>query len=362
MKEIILHMGFHKTASTSIQTACAENSKILRKKGIHYPVFYYQQKSITNHSIPIFSLFSPDPHNFDINIKWGVDPEDINRIYREQLENILRNEEKIILSGEGISTLPEEALYSIKQSFESYGFRITPVAFVRSPVSYQISAAQERVKNGRTIIFSENYFLRSKIEKLRSVFHGELNLYPFRQVCSHAYGPSGFFLNLIGLDNKDLKKIKYSQINVSLSDQATRLISYINEIEPFYIVNEKSGRRQINPDRNPQDTSIFHKISGRKFKPILTEIQHILEKARQENEWFREHLGMEYCDEEKDLLFNDMPFSWERDNMEQLVDALAECPAPLRNVAFDFFNQILESTPDDKLALRHKLDEIKISL
>lgn len=355
-------MGLHKTASTSIQNTCADNSKILKKKGIHYPVFNYQQIKITNHSIPFFSLFAPKPQNYHINIKWGVDPEDVNREYRVQLEQALSKEDKIIFSGEGISTLPEDALLSLKKYFEDYGFRLTPMAFVRSPISYQISAAQERVKNGNTIKFAERHFLSEKIKKLQSVFPGEITFYSFRQVCSHAYGPPGFFLELFGLHGKDLKKIKYSQTNTSLSDQATRLISYINEIEPFYVVDEKTGQKRVNPVRSPQDTQVFQKIGGGKFKPVLSEFQPVLEKARQENDWFREHLGDEYCDEGNELTFNDLPLNWDRDNMEQLIVALAKCPAVLRDIAVDFFDKKLQAARIDRLALRHRLDDTKISL
>lgn len=362
MKEVILHMGFHKSGSSSIQATCTRNRSILKKKGIHYPVFIFRDKKITNHSIPIYSLFTPSPHTFHINIKWEVDAEEVNREYREQLDEILSNEEKIILSGESISALPEDSLFSLRKYIEERGFRITPVAFVRSPVSYQVSAAQERVKNGSTIVFGENYFPGNKIKKLQSVFSENITFYPFKQVCDHDYGPAGFFLNLIGLAKRDLKKIQYSRTNTSLSDQATRLIAHINDLEPLYIADKKSGGRMLNPNRSYKDTILLEKIGGNKYKPVLSEIQHILEKAAQENDWLKDNLGAEYCDDKMDLEFNRQPYHWDRKQLEQLADALAKCPVSFRNIAVDFICDQALLMETDKSVFLNLLDELKIQL
>lgn len=362
MKEVIIHMGFHKTASSSIQGTCANNRKLLEKRGVYYPVFKYEKKNITNHSIPIFSLFTSSPQNFHINIKWGVDSDNVNLEYRRQLDRIVSNENKILLSGESMSILPEESLFSLKQYFVDNGFRITPVAFVRSPISHQISAAQERVKNGSTLRFSENHFPCSKIKKLQSVFSGDIRFFPFRKVCSCEYGPVGFFLNMIGVTEDELKKIKYSQSNPSMSDQATRLIAYINEREPFYTENKTTGKREVNPNRINHDTAVFQDIGNGKYKPALPEIRHILEKAKQENDWLKENLGEEYCDDEKDLEFNDHPLYWNRENIKQFVNALAKCPLPLRNIAVDFIDKQVLSGQSEKAEFRNMLDGANVQL
>lgn len=356
MNEVIIHLGLHKTASSSIQVTCANNGKLLRKYGYYYPIFEYDDKKINNHSIPFYSLFCDSPRNYHINIKWGVDAEQANREYRNQLDQIVSRKENIILSGEGISTLPEKSLLSLKQYFESNGFRIRAIAFVRSPVSYQISAAQERVKNGSVISYSNRYFPCSKIRKLQSVFSPNIDFFPFRAVCAHDYGPTGFFLELAGLNKKDFKNINYFQRNESLSDQAVRLISYINEVEPFFIINRSNNNREINPNRSYQDTVDFQKIGGNKYKPSHSEIQHIMEKAKQENDWLRDNMGNDFCDDEMDLHFNDTTFHWDRKNMQQLQEAFAGCSAPLRKVVYDFIENKAYTSNDDYLALRRILD------
>jgi len=352
MKEVIIHMGFHKTASSSIQATCTENRKLLKKKGIFYPIFTYNEKKIINHSIPIYSLLSASPQNFHVNIKWGVDAELVNREYLQQLDHITRTEDKIIISGEGISSLPENSLHTLLDYFKTRDFIIKAVAFVRSPVSSKISAAQERVKNGGMIMYSDNQFPSDRIKKLQSVFSSAVEFYPFKTVCSHQYGPTGFFLELAGLNKKLIKKINYLQVNESLSDQATRLIAHINKVEPFYILNDTTGQKAINPNRNTGDTVVFQKISGNKYKPTLSEIQHILEKAKQENNWLKQHLGDQFCDDEMELEFNETRSPWTDNHIQQLREALDNCSPVLRKIVIDFIENEIDSGRVDNIALR----------
>lgn len=358
MKEVLIHVGFHKTASSSIQVTCANNRKLLMRKGISYPVFRYNNKKITNHSIPIYSLFTEAPQKYHINIKWGADAEQVNREYRAQLEQFTGGNEKLIVSGEGISVLPAVSLVSLRDYFLDKGYRIKAMAYVRSPISYQVSAAQERVKNGDTLFYSDKYFPSRRIKKLLSVFSTSIDFHPFSYVCTDEYGPIGYFLRLAGLGEDDIKRIKFFQQNESLSDQATRLIAYINEVMPFYLRNKNTKRAKINPERKLDDTLILQKIGGDKYRPAFSEIRHILDKSKQENEWLKATLGEEFCDDEADLEFNETTFYWDRKNLKQLERALAGCPLPLRKIACDFFDHEEYTTPEDKIAIRHIINKI----
>ena len=61
MKKLFLHMGLHKTATTSFQATCSKNAEELSKQNYLYPVFINKEnrKEIYNHSIPIFSVVLP---------------------------------------------------------------------------------------------------------------------------------------------------------------------------------------------------------------------------------------------------------------------------------------------------------------
>ena len=113
-KIAFLHVGLHKTASTSFQLACAEQKDLLNQAGIAYPVFTCEeanQSYIVNHSIPLYSLFSSSPESYHINIRWGIrDIEGCKASYSRQLSKALDESESIILSGEDVSLLSAREL------------------------------------------------------------------------------------------------------------------------------------------------------------------------------------------------------------------------------------------------------------
>ena len=59
-KICFLHLGFHKTATTSIQLTCRNNSNLLRKNGIEMPKFFNKKNKVSrNHTHQLRNIFSP---------------------------------------------------------------------------------------------------------------------------------------------------------------------------------------------------------------------------------------------------------------------------------------------------------------
>ncbi|MGZ7160613.1 MAG: hypothetical protein ACXVHR_09070, partial [Methanobacterium sp.] len=116
MNEVILHVGLHKTGTSSIQeTLFSEiNNKLLEKKDYLYPKSWY-----LNHSIPIYSAFCDDPEGYYENSRKGysiAEIKNINERYLEGLETELteREQTKLIISGEDISMLSLVNLHALK--------------------------------------------------------------------------------------------------------------------------------------------------------------------------------------------------------------------------------------------------------
>jgi hypothetical protein len=61
IKKIFVHIGVHKTGSTSIQQMLGRNREILIKHGFLYPVFKARSANIFNHSVPFVSMFKKNP-------------------------------------------------------------------------------------------------------------------------------------------------------------------------------------------------------------------------------------------------------------------------------------------------------------
>jgi len=85
ISEIFLHVGLHKTATSSIQKTLflKENSKLLEDNDYLYPKHWP-----INHSIPIFSIFADSPEKFHINIKKGYSIQEIKKVNEEYLESL----------------------------------------------------------------------------------------------------------------------------------------------------------------------------------------------------------------------------------------------------------------------------------
>ena len=77
MKTCYLHLGLHKTASSSFQQTCAANIARLQQERLHYPIFSCpsakpSRLKISNHSVPLRSLYEQNPAEYHINKRWKI--------------------------------------------------------------------------------------------------------------------------------------------------------------------------------------------------------------------------------------------------------------------------------------------------
>ena len=163
-----LHLGLHKTASSSFQETCRRNRGLLSSFGVTYPIFNClvakkNKSSIFNHSVPIYSLFCENPRNYHMNIRWNVidQIEEVNNSYWQQLEGFLETSNNIILSGEDISLLEKDALEKLVEKIKSYDYKVHIFALVRNPYNFFCSAVQQKIKSG--------------IFNAESIYTGDLN-------------------------------------------------------------------------------------------------------------------------------------------------------------------------------------------
>ena len=337
MKQIIIHMGFHKTATTSIQTTCALNKDKLAERGFYYPIFNLNHRVITNHSIPFYSLFTSEPDKYHINIRWGIDSNKANIKYDEQLDQILKQKhEKIIISGEDISELSQLELEKMRKKIELYGYGIRIITVVRSPLSAINSIVQERVKNGYAIedVDCDTRVIKiiTNIKIIESVFP-EAEFFSFRDLLQHKDGPVGYFLEIIGI--KDFSDLEFFRANNSISDQATRLISFINKEQPLVI------KEKINPLRKNQDTAKIHRLKGDKFQLNEKELEIFKGQINQINQYLLNKFNDSFCDPKPYFSLEKKEENWSDEQVEQLNTILSEADENIKLIAYDYFKNII---------------------
>jgi hypothetical protein len=302
-----LHLGLHKTASTSFQKTCVNNMDLLQVAGITYPLFSCtaaNKSKIFIHNAPIASLFKGDPTKHKANIRWGIvnDIEEVNSAYEMQLEGFLRTSQHILISGEGISFLGVPALSAFIDKIHSYDYEIKATALIRSPYSAVCSGMQESIKNGRYIklislnnsvpkSFNARRYKKSKIvEKLKSVLGKSITFHSFENACTHSYGPVGFLLE--EFLSQDPSVFKYEKANESLSNLFIRMQNELNAINPRFV------DRKINPNFQKLSNNVDErlKFSG-KFLLTEAEYESINKLIKRQVESLSEITGLDFSEQ-----------------------------------------------------------------
>jgi len=283
MKTCYLHVGLHKTASSSFQQTCAANIRRLSQENLHYPIFSCPtakpaRLKINNHSVPLRSLYDHQPSEYHINKRWKIkDIEQTNLLYKSQLDQVLDSDSSIILSGEGISLLPALALERLIAAIDSKGFAIKAIALVRSPLDYAHSIAQQLIRGGQYLDVVGFGDLRHpmtmtrlaipdgcpEISRLLSVFGGTIRFTPFYQACQHPMGPVVYLLEeFCGCTSTHSYSFKQTQ--ESKSNIWVRYQNQLNARWPRF-----DCKKRLNPDYIQLPD---HYMSSGKFRLTVSEI------------------------------------------------------------------------------------------
>jgi hypothetical protein len=303
-KDLYLHLGLHKTSSTSFQATCKANLQFLLDQGITYPLFKCAQISredISNHSIPLFSLFSGKADRYHINIRIGInDVAAANSEYLTQLDQILANSNKVILSGEDIGVFNANAFNQLKAAISKHNYTIKPFALVRDPYSFMNSAFQQMIKSGNynslislgalteskanagSIIPNRNQAIKTIIDS----FGDSVRFYPFSKACEYNGGPVHFILeHICGV--QDMSSITLCRKNQSRSNLWTRIQNQLNKSNPALINNE------TNPNHRALAKNLFTK-NAQKFNLTETEFTLIQDQYKLAEDTMHALLGDEY--------------------------------------------------------------------
>lgn len=284
-KKIYLHVGFHKTATTSFQLTCAENASQLQEQGFVYPIFTDLNggRRYSNHSIPLYSAFCTKPENYHMNIRHGVqDVDAANQHYRDQLAAALDMDGDLILSAEGVSKLKVDEMTRLFDFISSgRDCEVVSLACVRSPYEYHCSSVQQRIKGGAFVDYDRLNSQLKTIDNVLSVLP-DVEFFPFSDAKKHPHGPVGYILARIGVD---VAVIDFCTANEGFSNFSTRMQNEINRSNPSIL----NGRK------NPYFRR-FANVDGDKFLLTEQELESLKEQLAFENAEVESRLGANFCD------------------------------------------------------------------
>lgn len=287
LRKLILHVGFHKTATSSIQQTLANNHDILANAGWFFPLFKFNaQQSLANHSVPLFTLFTEHPEKYQGVIRLGVQDKvaETKNAWFTQLESMIANHNQVILSGEAVSMLSTSSLQKLKEYFIALGFKISVICSVRRPYSFLCSSIQQNIKGGIRG-FKEGLFTSriKEIENLKLIFD-DVIFYNFEASCQSEGGPVLDFIRKVGVPTSE---IKVTSTNEGIGNKTTRLYLAINERYPII------DKGKLNPKGRVKKVINF---DNDKFLLTEPELQKVLPQLKVENKRMQNLLGDEFCD------------------------------------------------------------------
>ena len=299
-KKINLHLGFHRTATSSFQSTCYTNFNLLEKQNIFYPKFSNIEdplKPIHNHSPALCSIFLTNPKEYKLNKRYNK-IEQININFENTLDRALSTNTNIVISGEGLSTLKEKELEKLIYKLASKGHVINPFAVIRSPYSVFCSSISARVKRGEHINF--NTFRKGagdlplkRISKLKGFFGDNIKFIPFKKTLAFNNGPVCFLLDYIGV--KNLEKFNIIQKHQSMTNFNVRIQNMINK---FFPVESKVY--------NLENFKFNKYKENAKFRLSSSEMSIVKDLLDKENDFLKNVLDLSFCDEFYDTCDDDI--------------------------------------------------------
>ena len=282
-KKCIIHIGMHKTGSSSIQETLNHHEGISD--------FQYADFKTSNHSGKILSIFLDSSERRLDNLKRrGMSDEEI-KIFIENAKKLLikncedKRSETMILSGEGIVGLSLESLYKLKIFLQQYFENIDIVAYIRTPISFMQSAFQQQIKEGRKEFSINRSFpkYKSKFEKFDEVF-GKSNvlLWKFEPKTFRSNDVVHDFCYRLGID---VVLGNVSRHNETISKEALSLL---------YIYRKYGQGFGVGPNVVRENNLLIEALTsignGKiEFSKQLT--QGILEKIKDDIAWMESRLG-----------------------------------------------------------------------
>lgn len=336
INKVIIHIGVHKTASTTIQNQLGLNKSLLKENGFLYPLFCVNNGIIYNHSVPFVSLFHGNPAEYMFNKIHKFDS-------KEKIDNLLLNYEKqlseqihqfpgetLLLSGEDISRFSEIELFEFKTYFDKIGIttkNLEIIMFCRQPVTRLKSSIDLRIRNNGSTIERElntqqpDTYYRSIISRFSKVFgKNAIKVFRFEDAIGHNQGPTGFFLEKIGADPDLISHFKNDRYNPSSSYETVRIFSEIHEKLPCKEGLPYSYQGAIR--------ELLWAMPGQKFVLPLSFQQAIWERTKQDVDWLCETFSLpNYTFEGEES----PPISkrWSRETIQYLYKIIPDLPAPL---------------------------------
>jgi len=250
---VFLHIGIHKTGTSSIQATLAANRKKLLSENIVFP-----ESLPSNHSHFFYDAFAREPERYHANRRHNLGRDEIHARSEEDLQRLAREfggqrGKTIVFSAEDACVLDAAEVVNMAQVIKAVvpqpTFRV--LVYTRNPVHYVASAVQENVKgNGLTMgrakaihIGGSRGRYQAIQERYAAVFGaGAIVMRAFETAIDAPGGLVGDVLAQMGADGLALEQVR---ANEGVADEVVRFLSSLHERGAFAQVPEDDVTRLL---------------------------------------------------------------------------------------------------------------------
>jgi hypothetical protein len=319
--EAIVHVGMHKTGSSSIQETFSKIDSSELK--------YLNLGVSANQSGFFGTLLSENPENFHPNLMNGrsaAESQRRKRYFAEVFERELSQSSarRILISAELLSApwVTVSMLETLRDTLKKYCRKIRVLGYVRPPVGYMQSALQQRLKEGNLSSFRPAALYpgyRKRFEKLDVVFGSEsVFLIPFSPSALADGDVVTDFGARVGIEVKEDLVVR---TNESLTLEASALLYVFRK---YGVSKSYDG---FTSDNN-QLIQLFSKVGQNKLLLASKLVDPILEVNREDIRWMSERLATSLVDgpraSERAIECEDQIESVALDNLEVLFHLVQE--------------------------------------
>lgn len=282
MRQCVVHIGMHKTGTTSIQHSL---------KDFEDDQFYYARLlGRSNHSIPMVCLFGSPSERMSKMKHRSAGRKRLDMLTAAAAGDLQRSieaagERTLIISGEGLSTITQPGIGDMKERLERDYASIRIIGYVREPISFMSSAFQERVRAGNVAKLNVDSLYKSyrkRFEKFDAVFgRDNVTLRYYNRADLLAGDVVRDFAALVGIES-EVPTVRNA--NQSVSRDAVCLI---------YQYNSYCKTHGIKPD--PKELKPFldklERPDSPRFRLLPALLEPVLELNRPDIAWMEERLG-----------------------------------------------------------------------
>lgn len=310
MLKLLIHAGMPKAGSTALQARLKARRPSLRKSGILYPTKTQNHNFLMAGAVPIGSL----PRIFRQHYR--SDKEALRRDFDEFWGQILRQIEKtspeiVVMSGENLWTLEDEAAERLKQRLETISKDIHVVCYVRRPSDFYLSSAQQKIKASHILPKAAGVKYRRHLEAMARLGS---------QLHVHAYARAGFVEGDVCLDfaerhlgNRDHLAASPEDLtqNESLSAEAMAILQ-----------DYRAHAHAENDTRFTKDTNVLIRelraLSSSDRPSLRPEIRRFVDTSSVDLNWLKDTHGVSFAE---------IDYGEIRESEPKAVDRVADiCP------------------------------------